>query len=143
MCLGIVIAVTGLVWVAIPGAARPEGPRRPAPLASTTTTTTTAPVSVYGCPIADGDADPDCTDASVVAEYCAVPRESIALPGTEVRRGPSLTRTYVTVAGLPAGVVTHFDEGAGLPDYPMTLECATKRTFGFTAADADAFTEPA
>ena len=150
--LGLVGVVAAVVWFTIPAASRTAlGPatstERP-----TTSTTVDPNVSVYGCPIrrepdagaSDGPvADPDCTDASVVAEYCTIPRESIATPGTVQESPTELTRTYQTTAGLPAGSVTHFADGAGLPVYPMTLLCATKRTFGFTAADVDAFTRPA
>jgi hypothetical protein len=144
IALGLVVAVAGLVWFAVPEPSRsPAAVPDAGPAPSSTTTSAAGPVTVYGCAIEAGVADVDCTDASVVAEYCNVPRESIATPGTVEQGDGSTIRTFATGAGLPAGTVTRFDDGAGLPEYPMTLECATKRTFGFTAADVDAFVQPA
>lgn len=151
--VSLVVAVAGLVWFVVPdGSGADTGLEGGQPAAETTTTAPADPVTVYGCAItvpggteaaAPGEADPDCTDASVVAEYCGVPRASIATPGTERPVPGGLVRTYETVAGLPAGSVTHHDEGAGPTGVPVTLACASKRTFSFTAADVDAFTRPA
>lgn len=151
--VSLVVAVAALVWFVVPdGSGADPGPAGEPPAAATTTTAPAEPVTVYGCAIAvpDGSpasapavADADCTDASVVAEYCNVPRASIVTPGLERRTATSVIRTYETAAGLAAGAVTHHDEGAGPTGVPVTLECASKRTFSFTAADVDAFTRPA
>jgi hypothetical protein len=140
--VGAVAAVAALVWFVVPPGSGADPAPATAPSTPSTTAAPSGPVTVYGCAITAGVADPGCTDASVVAEYCNVPRQSIATPGKEERTDQAVTRTYETVAGLPAGAVTHFQEGAGLPDLPVTLLCATTRTFGFTAADVDAFTSP-
>lgn len=135
--VGVVALVAGLVWVVVPsGATAPaRSPSRPAP---TTTTAPPEPVSVYGCPLTGpgGTGDQDCTDASVVAEYCGVPRESIATPGTDEVTALGTGRAYATAAGLPAGTIVRIVGG-------ITLSCANKRTFTFTAADVAAFSEPA
>ncbi len=151
--VSLTVAVAALVWFVVPaGSSADPGPTDGRSEPTATTTAPAEPVTVYGCPIAvpagspasaPAVADADCTDASVVAEYCNVPRASIATPGLEERTADAVIRTYETVAGLPAGAVTHHVRGTGPADVPVTLACASKRTFAFTAADVDAFTRPA